>query len=68
MSSFRRLLTRFDNKLANKYIYILSFSSFLLIHVTSFSIGIVKVMYFLVFSPKQVNCLSNSSVNSFMIK
>ena len=34
----------------------------------SFSIGTEKVMYFLVFSLNQVNCFSNSSANSFMIK
>ena len=32
------------------------------------SIGTVKVMYFSVFSPKQVNCFLNFSANSFMIK
>ena len=39
-------------------------SVLLLILVTLFSIGTVKVMYFQVFSPKQVN----SSASSFLIK
>ena len=43
-------------------------SPFLLIFVTSFSVGTVKVIYFSVFSSKQVNCLLNSSASSFMIK
>ena len=40
---------------------------FLSILVTSFTIGTVKVMSFLVFSPKQVNCFLNSSAKSFLI-
>ena len=50
-------MTRFDNELAiNLALSVLViFPLFLLILVTSFSIGIVKVMYFSVFSPKQVN-------------
>ena len=43
-------------------------SQFLSVLVTSFSIGTVNVIYFSVFSLKQVNCFSNSSANSFMIK
>ena len=43
-------------------------SPFISILVTSFSIGTVKVMYFSVFSPKQVNCFLDSSAKSFMIK
>ena len=46
--------------------FVISFP-FLLILVTSFSIGFEKVIYFSVFSPKQVNCPSNSSV-SFLSK
>ena len=38
------------------YFFVIS-SPFLSILVTFFSIGTVKVMYFSVFSPKQVNCL-----------
>ena len=41
---------------------------FLLIFLTSFSIGTEKAMYFSVFSPRQVNYPSNSSASSFMIK
>ena len=41
---------------------------FLQILVTSFSIGTVKVMFFSVFSPKQVNWILNSSAISFMIR
>ena len=41
-------------------------SLFLSILVTSFSIGIIKVMCFSVFSPKQVKCFLNSFANSFM--
>ena len=44
------------------------FSQFLSILVTSSSIETVKIMYFSVFSPKEVTCFSNSSANSFMIK
>ena len=40
---------------------------FLSVPVTSFSIGTEKVIYFLAFSPKQVNCFSSSSANYFMI-
>ena len=43
------------------------FSPFLLILLTSFSTATEKVMYFSVFSPKQVNCPLNSS-NSFYDK
>ena len=42
-----------------------AFSSTLLIY---FSIESKKGMNFLVFSPKQVKCTSNSSASSFMIK
>ena len=65
------ILTRFDNELATNFALSIKFnlqdiffaisSPFLSILVTSFSIGTVKVMYFSVFSPKQVNCFSNSS-------
>ena len=51
-----------------KDIFFVNSSPFLSILVTSFSIETIKVMYFSVFSPKQVNCFSNSSANSFMIK
>ena len=40
---------------------------FLSVPVTSFSIGTEKVIYFLAFSPKEVNCFSSSSANYFMI-
>ena len=43
-------------------------SPFLPIFKTSFSIETEKVMYFSVFSPKQVNYPSNSSAGTFMIK
>ena len=43
-------------------------SPFLSILVTSFWIGTEKIMYFSVFSYKQVNCFSNSSANYFMIE
>ena len=43
-------------------------SPFLSVHLTSFCIGTEDVMYFAVFSLKQVNCFSNSSANSFMVK
>ena len=36
--------------------------------LNSFSFGTEKIMYFSVFSPKQVNCPSNSSASSNMIK
>ena len=36
--------------------------------ITSFSTGAENVMYFLVFSPYQLNCFLDSSANSFMIK
>ena len=48
-------------------VFMISFQ-FLSILVTSFSVGAEMIMYFLVFTPKQVNCPSNSSANSFMIK
>ena len=41
---------------------------FLPIFVTCFSIGTEKFMYFSVFSFKQLNCTSNSSASSLMIK
>ena len=41
-------------------------SPFLPIPRTFFSIGNGKVMYFSVFSPKQVNCFLNSFANSFL--
>ena len=43
-------------------------SWFLSITVTSSSIGTVKVIYFLVFPPKQINCFWSSSANCIMIK
>ena len=48
-------------------VFMISFP-FLSILINSFSIGTEKVMYFSVFSPKQVNSPSNSSTTSFMIK
>ena len=48
-------------------IFVIS-SPFLSILVACFFIGITKIMYFSVFSPKQVNYFFNSSANSFMIK
>ena len=73
-----RLLTIFDNELAINLavsvncikwdIFFVISSSFLLILATFFSAGTVKFMYFSVFSPRQVNCFSNSSANYFMIK
>ena len=82
MNSFRipseRLLTRFDNDLAINLVLLINYNmydtvfvisySFLTILVTSFSIGAVKVIYFSVFFPKQVNCFLKSYANSFMIK
>ena len=61
-----KLLTRFNNELAinlalltncnmQEKIFVISFP-FLLILVSSFSFGTVKVMYFSGFSPKQLNC------------
>ena len=47
--------------------FVISFP-FLSILITSFSIGTVKVMYFSVFYPKQVNFPSNSSASSFVIE
>ena len=38
---------------------------FILIIITSFCIETEKVMYCLIFSPKQVNCPSNSSSSSY---
>ena len=73
-----RLLTSFDNELAinlvlsiNRKMYnicFVTFSPFLSIIASSYSFGTVKVMYFSVFSPKQINSFSNSFANSFMIK
>ena len=48
-------------------LFVISFS-LLLILVTFFSIGILKVMYCSVFFPKQVTCFLNSYANYFMIK
>ena len=72
-----RLLTKFDNELAinlalsincnMKDIFFVISSPFLSILVTTFSNGTVKVMYFSVFSPRQVNCFLSFSANSFMI-
>ena len=44
------------------------FSPFLPILLTSFFIETEKIIYFSVFSPKQVTCPSNSSASSSMIK
>ena len=43
-------------------------SPFLSILVISSCTGTENVMYFSVFSPKQVNCFWNYFANSFMIK
>ena len=43
-------------------------SPFLLILVTSFSIGTKKVIHFSISSPKQINFPSNPSASSFMMK
>ena len=48
-------------------VFVISFP-FLSILVTTFSIETENVMYFSVCSPKQVNCFSYSSGNTFMIK
>ena len=72
-----RLLIRFGNELAINLalsincnlwdiIFVIS-SLFLSIFVTPFSIGTENVMYFSVFSPKQVNYFSNYFGNFFMI-
>ena len=45
--------------------FLVIFSTFLLILVTSFSMGNVKVMYFSVFSPEHVNCFLISSFFNF---
>ena len=42
-------------------------SPFLPVLLTSFSLGIEKVMYFSAISPKQVNCPLTSSASSFII-
>ena len=67
-----RLLTRFDNVLCIncnlQNIFFITSSAFVSILVISFCIGTDKVMHFSVFFPKQVNCFSNSSTNSFIIK
>ena len=44
------------------------FSFFVLVLLSSVCIGTEKVIYFSVFSPEHVNCLSNSSAYSFMIE
>ena len=48
-------------------IFVIS-SPFSSVLVTSFSTETKKVIYFSVFSPKQVNFLKNSTSSSFMIK
>ena len=73
-----RLLTRFYDKLAINLalsincnmldIFFVISSPFLSILLTSCSIESVKLMYFSVISPKQVNYFLNSSANSLMIK
>ena len=75
----KRLLARFYNELtinpalsvyhnmADIFRVLCNFFPFLSIRETSFSIGFVKVMYFLVFPPKQVNWFLNSSPNYFML-
>ena len=69
MSVFTFNFINFISKNIIKILSLLMVSfSFLLILITSFSIGTVKTMYFSVFSPKQVNCLLHSSANFFMIK
>ena len=78
MNSLSKIANKIINKLAISYVlstncnpydivFVISFP-FLLILVTSFSIGTEKVMSFSVFSPKQVICPSNSSAISIMIK
>ena len=65
-----RSLRRFDNELpinpalsinCNVYIFFVTSSPILSTPVTSFPMGTVKVRYFPVFSPKQINCFLNSS-------
>ena len=76
--SLARFLTRFDNELAinlglsmNSTLwdyFFCNFFSIFLVLVTYFCIRNKRFMCFSVLSPKQVNCFSNSSANSFMIK
>ena len=47
--------------------FVISFP-FLSIFVTSFSTGTEKVMYFSVFSLKELSCPSNPYAGSFMMK
>ena len=75
-SPSERVLTRFDNEVFTNLalskksnmldIFFAISSPFLSIHEDPFSIG--KVMYFSVFSPKQVNCFLSFAANSFIIK
>ena len=56
------------NKLSYvRYIFAIAFP-FLSILATYFSVGTVKILYFPVFSPEQINCFLNSSASSFTIK
>ena len=78
MNSSERLSRRFDNEFAKNLalstncnmedIFFVICPPFLSVIVTSISIGTVNVMYISVFSPKQVNCFLNSSLNFFLIK
>ena len=79
MNSFRKIIDKILQWVCQKsctinklyyviYIFCIFFSQFVSILVTSSSIGTVKLMYFLAFFPKQINCFSNSSADSFMIK
>ena len=70
-------LGRFDDELTinvvlsincNCKMLLLLFSPFIPILLTSFVIGIEKVLYFLVFFLRQLNCSLNYLTSSFIIK
>ena len=68
MNFFRKFFEKLSiNCNMQDILFVISFS-LLLILVTFFSIGILKVMYCSVFFPKQVTCFLNSYANYFMTK
>ena len=71
ISMFTFNFTNFFRKSINDHIwdnfFVIS-SPLLSILVTSFSIGIVKIVCFSIFSTNQISCFLNSSANSIMLK
>ena len=76
--TFNSMNPRFNNKFAINFVlsincnmkmyFLNNFFPTFINYYNFFSIGIIKVIYFPVFSGKQVHCFLSSSADSFMIK